>query len=278
MTSEIKPRIVYKLVRTDVPENGTDVYVGSTSRDLKARLREHRADAKRCTNKFHTRMYEVGVYNWEILPLVICPCTEDEIRALEQQWVEMLKPDLNTFSPVDTDNKWGNNGYEKIKKGYYEKHIQRKTYYCDVCDKAYGHLWNLKTHFKTAKHKNKSFEQQKAAYQAGYQAGYREKNKEAIRQRNAEYREKNKEAIRQQAATYYEKNKEAILKQQAAYREKNKEVIRQRAAAYYEKNKEAIRQRGADRREVNKEVIRQRVLTTTRLTRKLLDNNKLPTA
>ena len=154
MTSE-----VYKLVRTDVPEDGTDVYVGSTSLSLKTRLRCHRGAAKVQSNKLYTRMYEVGPENWEILPLAICPCTEDEIRTLERQWVELVRPDLNTVSPVDIDNKWSHIELKEQKKKHYYDSIESKRYFCDCCDKAFGYSSDLKRHYNSEKHKDKSFEQ-----------------------------------------------------------------------------------------------------------------------
>ena len=43
---EIKNRIVYVLCRTDKPEDGSDIYIGSTSQPLKERLRCHRKNAR----------------------------------------------------------------------------------------------------------------------------------------------------------------------------------------------------------------------------------------
>ena len=160
MTSEIKQRTVYQIVRTDKPEDGTDIYVGSTSLSLKLRLQLHKTAAKRCNNnKFHTKMAEVGIYNWEIVPLVIHQCDQKEIRTLEWSWVELLKPDLNTYSPLDTDNKWNHNEKKEQKKEHYYKNIKSKRYYCEICDKAWGSNDDLKKHFNSKKHKNKSFEQ-----------------------------------------------------------------------------------------------------------------------
>ena len=149
MTTEIKPRVVYKLVRTGKPEDGTDVYVGSTSLSLKTRLSEHRSHAKVGNSRLHTRMKGISVYSWKILPLVICVCDKKEIRTLERNWAELLKPDLNTFSPID--NKVTDAKKELDKKRYLES-IESKRYYCEICDKAFGYLGNLKKHLKSSKH------------------------------------------------------------------------------------------------------------------------------
>ena len=156
MASGIKPRAVYKLVRTDKPEDdGTDVYVGSTSQSFKKRLEDHKGAAKLSDSKLYTRMREVGIYNWRILPLVVCPCDQDEIQTLERQWVEILNADLNVILPFKENNE---RNRERAKNHYYDS-IESKRYFCNVCDKAFGKLCHLKTHFKTEKHKNKSFEQ-----------------------------------------------------------------------------------------------------------------------
>ena len=153
MTSETKPRAVYKLVRTDKPEDGTDAYVGSTSQPLKSRLWDHRASAKRVDSKLYTRMREVGVENWQILPLVICPCNKEEIFGYEKMWIDLLKPDLNAISPFKENNE---KDRERVRR-HYRDSLETKRYFCDVCNVAFGDSCNLKIHFNTKKHKN--FEQ-----------------------------------------------------------------------------------------------------------------------
>ena len=67
MSDEIKDRIVYMLCRKDKKEDdGLDLYIGSTSRPLKERLREHKKNT-RCLGKENYRLYirmrEVGLQN-----------------------------------------------------------------------------------------------------------------------------------------------------------------------------------------------------------------------
>jgi hypothetical protein len=71
---------------------------------------------------------------------------------------------------------------------------------------------------------------------------YKEKNKEAIRQKNKEYRLKNKEAIKERNKKYRLKNKEKIKK----YFIKNKEKIKNKRKSYFLKNKEKINQKRKD--------------------------------
>ena len=94
MTSEIKQRTVYQLVRTDKPADGKDVYVGSTSQPLNDRLAIHRYDTKRADSKIYKRMRTVGIYNWEILPLMSRTCDIKTIRELERKWCKILGADL----------------------------------------------------------------------------------------------------------------------------------------------------------------------------------------
>ena len=71
---EIKPRIVYMLCRTNKPDDGTDIYVGSTSQRLEQRLCDHRSKAKIIDSKLYKRIREIGIYNWEIIPLLTFTC------------------------------------------------------------------------------------------------------------------------------------------------------------------------------------------------------------
>ena len=130
MTTEIKQRTVYQIVRTDKPNDGTDVYVGSTSLSLKLRLQLHRTASKRCNNnKFHTKMKEVGIYNWKIVSLLTYSCDQKTIMEFERKWVEILNPVLNTYYPLDTDNKWNSNIKREQKKYHYYRNIESKKHY-----------------------------------------------------------------------------------------------------------------------------------------------------
>ena len=108
--SEIKNRIVYVLCRTDKPEDGTDLYIGTTSQPLKERLRSHRKNARKFKmlgkegNKLFSRMNDIGVWNWNIIPLVMFACDQKIIFEFERDWIQILKTDLNMIFPV-TDRK-----------------------------------------------------------------------------------------------------------------------------------------------------------------------------
>ena len=45
-------------------------------------------------------MCEVGITNWQILPLLSRTCSKKEIYKVEKKWVRVLNADLNTYSPI----------------------------------------------------------------------------------------------------------------------------------------------------------------------------------
>ena len=131
--NEIKARTVYLLKRTDKENDGTDIYVGSTSMDLKERLWSHKSSSKSkryCNTKLYKKMCEVGIDDWEIVPLLTFKCDKNTILGFEREWCNLLNTDLNSYSPFSGfDNKkeydanYRKLNKEKIKKqraGYYE--------------------------------------------------------------------------------------------------------------------------------------------------------------
>ena len=135
---EIKPRAVYLLKRTDKEDDGTDIYVGSTSLPLPQRLKTHRSHSKVCGGgKLYRRMGEIGPQKWEIVPLVVVPsCGKIEILNFEKSWIALLNPDLNINSPIQGNNEKAN---EDRKKHYFNS-LESKKYFCSVCDKAFGNM------------------------------------------------------------------------------------------------------------------------------------------
>ena len=113
-SSEIKNRTVYVLCRTDKPEDGTNIYRGSTSRPMKERLRIHRKDSQKLrngNNRLYKRMVNVGIRNWKVIPLVTFACDQKTTFEFEKQWIVLIGADSNTNSPI-TDRK-------EYKAGYY---------------------------------------------------------------------------------------------------------------------------------------------------------------
>lgn len=180
--TDVKYRIVYVLTRTNkADDDDTDIYVGSTSQSLEQRLRIHRHDAKRPGNKnnrLYVRMNEVGIENWEILPLLGRTCDKKQAYELEKKWIRVLSADLNTYSPIREEatkkeydanrykvnkdairqqqagyrmaNKEANVSQQQVK--YRKANKQGKRYYCGVCDLSFLQSSDLKRHLDTLRH------------------------------------------------------------------------------------------------------------------------------
>ena len=182
MSDEIKNRTVYMLCRTgETGDDGIDIYIGSTSRPLKERLWEHQKKARKfkmlgysVSNKLFTRMFDVGVRNWRIIPLLTFACDQKTIFEFEKQWIDLIGADLNIRPPI-TDRKKYNAGYylenkkaiqqrhagyreankQNIREqqaGYREFNVQNKIHHCDVCNKSFGYRKDLDRHYKTLAH------------------------------------------------------------------------------------------------------------------------------
>ena len=102
--NDIKPRTINLLRRTDKPDNGADLYVGSTSMNLRKRLSNHKYYTKICNTKLHKKMIETGTGNWTIEPLLTFSCDKKTIYDFEREWIKLIKPDLNVLSLVRENN------------------------------------------------------------------------------------------------------------------------------------------------------------------------------
>ena len=166
--NDIKPRTIYLLRRTDKEDDGTDLYVGSTSMDLNKRLCDHRSSANNIRKHMNTRLYvrmrEVGTINWEIVPLLLFTCDRMTILNLEKGWINTLSADLNTLPPITTP----------------DERKERKARY---------------------------YESNKEAI-LGYHVKYYKSNKEVINQQHAKYYKSSKETINQQHIKYRKSNKQ----------------------------------------------------------------------
>ena len=177
---ENKLKTVYLLKRTDKPDDGTDIYVGSTSGTLRRRLREHKSLSKikrGCNIKLYRKMCEVGLGSWEIVPLLSFMCDKKTICEFEKEWCNALNADLNMrfpFSGFDNKKEYLANyresnketikqqitEYYKVNKetikqqrgNYRGLNKQNKVYHCDVCDKSIESNKDLKRHFDSLRH------------------------------------------------------------------------------------------------------------------------------
>ena len=191
---------------------GRDVYAGSTSQSLSKRLADHRSNCLRPGNeatKLCKRMREVGPKNWIISPLESTTCSNDDLRKLERIWCEILRSDLNTRLPFQTDE---------------EKREYSETYRTNNREA----ILRKKPEYRANNHEE--IQQKQALYHAN--------NREALLRKKAEYCAKNREVLRQKAAEYREKNRETIQRRNAEYREKNREKINRRNVKHYRERKE----------------------------------------
>ena len=151
-TCDIKCRTVYLLGRTDKSYDGTEIYVGSTSLSLSRRLQFHRGSsrsARDCNSKLYVKMREVGLNNWDMVPLLSFACDRKTIFKFEKEWCNVLNADLNTYSPIlDVENR------KKYLANYREFNIRNNTYHCNVCEKSFGSNSDLNKHFDSLKHQH----------------------------------------------------------------------------------------------------------------------------
>ena len=85
------------LCRTDKTEDGTDIYIGSTSQRLERRLCRHRYRAKNFleqgyseNNRLYKQMNDVGIKKWQVIPLLTFAWDQKTIYEFEKSWVKAL--------------------------------------------------------------------------------------------------------------------------------------------------------------------------------------------
>lgn len=180
---------IYKLCCKDA--NITDIYVGSTLNHYRRKnLHKHHCNNPKSI-RYNFPVYKFmrdhgGFDNWDIIVLEEYAAeNKNDLLWKEREWIENLKPSLNTLKPIVSRVETKERD-KKTKKKYYEKN------------------------------KEKILEQKKE---------YTEKNKEQIRDQRKEYREKNKEKISERRKEHYEANKQKLSEKSKEYRENNKEKI-----------------------------------------------------
>ena len=121
-------------------------------------------------------MNDVGLMNWKMVPLLTFACDQKTIFEFEKQWIDLIGPDLNTFSPItdckDYKSEYHKNNrdailkrlaeYQMVNKGmllkkdkeYREFNVKNKIHYCGVCEKSFGYRKDLGRHYKTLAHSN----------------------------------------------------------------------------------------------------------------------------
>ena len=177
--------MIYKLCCKDA--NITEIYVGST-------VNKHRRKAhhKSACNNPNSMAYNLYVYqfirenggfeNWDLVILEEYPAdNKNDLVWKEREWVELLKPSLNSQRPITTLDEYHENQKKYREENPEKVRESKKKYY--------------------EKNKEKVNERKKIYY---------ENNPEKLSERNKKYRENNPEKYRESQKKYRENNREKI--------------------------------------------------------------------
>ena len=140
-----KNTVIYKL------EINKEIYIGSTN-NYKRRLIQH----KFCCNKKNNNKYYLPVYKfirenggWEIVKKSILYANKERLslegqKKLEQTFIQVIKPSLNTHSSFQKF---------KIKADYDKNYHQNKKKYKCLCCNTFKNKPSLLIHKETNKYK-----------------------------------------------------------------------------------------------------------------------------
>ncbi len=157
---------IYQLCCKD-PEI-TDIYIGSSC-NLTRRKHKHKSD---CNNEksvvYNTYVYRFirnhgNFQNWDLIRLENFSCEDKhELRKKEREWIEKLKPTLNTSLPNRSWEEYRKTKkYKKYQKDYREKNKKKANEYGEKYKKLKTtcfcgsniKLKGLSAHRKTKKHR-----------------------------------------------------------------------------------------------------------------------------
>jgi hypothetical protein len=100
--------IFYKFICNDL--NVTSCYVGHTT-NFKKRKSQHQTCCNNSTSNDHNlKIYKIirengGLSNWDIVEIDKQICKNHaHAKIIEQEWIEKLKPDMNTYKATLSDN------------------------------------------------------------------------------------------------------------------------------------------------------------------------------
>ena len=100
--------VIYKIVCNDLLI--TDVYVGSTT-DFIKRKYLHKSDCNNINRKsYNEKKYIIirangGWNNWSMIEVEKYPCNDNnEARARERYWFELINANMNTIKPFITED------------------------------------------------------------------------------------------------------------------------------------------------------------------------------
>tara|TARA_R110000782_G_scaffold112958_1_gene202906 strand:- start:30 stop:671 length:642 start_codon:yes stop_codon:yes gene_type:complete len=192
---------IYKIVS----DTSNLIYVGSTTKNLSARLVDHRSDY-RCWKKDNTKPYTTSFKvlendNFKIVLLETVKCnTKDELSARERFYIESMVC-VNKVIPLRSQKE-----YEQTNK---ESIMEYKKKYREINKES------------IAEKNRKNYED----------------NKELFSEKNRKFYEDNKESIIEYQKERYEKNKDEINKKKKEYRDTNRDEINKKKREKYAERK-----------------------------------------
>ena len=114
--------IYYAYVITNTEDDLS--YVGATKQPLSIRMSKHKYNYKRYTNKFYKHLKEIGFNKFLIERLESRNCINlNEARLFEQEWIDKLKPELNS----NRSHGWDQKKLTKSKIKFYQTEKGRKS-------------------------------------------------------------------------------------------------------------------------------------------------------
>jgi hypothetical protein len=202
----------YKIWWEDTPE---DFYIGSTAYDaLYKRMKCHRKDAKAGkTAKIQQTIREKGYdFKYGLIASCMVSC-KDEQRLFEQQWIDKLKPSLNSYRAHTTIEQ-----VKQYQKEYREKPEVKeyhKEYYNKPERKEYVKKYNQRPEVKEYQKKYKQRpEVKQRRKECRQKPEVKQKNKEynqkpEIKQKRKEYNQKPE--VKQRMKEYIESKKRTCI-------------------------------------------------------------------
>lgn len=238
--------------------NDDTYYIGSTTTELRFRLRDHKQTAKKYPNRrVYKHINSIGWDNVKIECLEKYPCNSlaellqkeneyiqaaiDDILCLNNNVAHLTEEDLKQKQAqyriehrdkiLEYKKQYRQDNSEKISE-YNKTYVQENREEVKQRKKKYNEANKEKISEKVKEYTETHKEQITA-----YKKQYVEEHKDELKQKNKEYREKNKEKISVKGKQYYEENKETCQKRMKEYREKNLEKMKQKEKQYREKKK-----------------------------------------
>ena len=197
-------------------------YYGSTTQKLNARLRQHKADAKRRTGA-SKQIIDGGDYHITLMEDYPCE-TKLGLLKKERYYIENNKC-VNKELPSRTEKEYNKQYAIDNKDRLKQCRIDNKDKLKMNSDKHYADNRDE----INRKHRE-----------------YYAKNKDELNRKSREYYNNNKDRFNIKDREYRVKNKDEIKKYQKEYRIKNKDKITQKKKEYYIKTKELKKLKNAE--------------------------------